>query len=114
MTIALENRSGRMKVFNLTHAIAPVRREFDRLVGGEVTGSRAKGELKTERRRVVVPDSITFPVGGKLEGLDARVAHVPAVARAIQRGELVLTEETPAATEPAPKKSAARSTRTDG
>lgn len=86
--VTLVNRTDppRPLVLNLTAVVAPVRMELDRRV-------EAKGVVSVQKRRLVVPDSITVPARGELE-VDDSVLSCPDVQSAVRKNLVAVINKT--------------------
>jgi hypothetical protein len=91
----LENRTRTAKTYNLTLAVAPLRREYARRVEGP------DGKVRSDMKRLVHPDSITLLAGEKRSKLPEQITACPEVAAAIARRELAWTPEPAAKAESA-------------
>jgi hypothetical protein len=94
MSGTLENRTRTAKTFNLTLAVAPLRREYARRTEGP------DGQVRAAAKRLVHPDSITLLAGEKRSGLPDQIVACPEVKAALARHELRWTPD-PVKAEPA-------------
>lgn len=95
----LENLTRTISVYNLTTAVAPIRKEFARVQ------THKDGTATLTSKRVVFPDSITILAGEKLSGLSDGVTSAPEIRAAIARKELRwIPDAAPATPAPVAKK----------
>jgi hypothetical protein len=87
--ITIENVSGRIQVFNLTNAVAPLRRIYQHLDVDK------DGNASTRERRVVHPDSLTIPTGQTVEVPDS-YQSVPSIRKALARFQIRIAVSAPA------------------
>lgn len=95
MSGKLKNRTRRALTFNLTTKVAPIRHLFDRRV------EHKDGSVSTQKRRLVLPDSVTVLAGKLSASLPDGVPHCPEVAAAIARRDVEWIPDEPAAEAPA-------------
>lgn len=95
MSGKLKNRTRRALTFNLTTKVAPIRHLFDRRV------EHKDGSVSTQKRRLVLPDSVTVLAGKLSTSLPDGAPQCPEVAAAIARRDVEWIPDEPAAEAPA-------------
>jgi hypothetical protein len=81
--VKLKNRSGQMRVYNLTHAYYCGEKCFCRVTRTQQVAKTSSGQQGYKRHLHLVPDVLTIVVNGEVEVQDSAL-RVPEIARDVE------------------------------